>query len=159
MHHGSIDKMQAVLSKLQDSIIRCNYALFRRQSLTDEKLREKLFHELESLSCRYHCGFGIFFQKSRNTGGMIRFHMLYNKIIRHFSAKNLLHIVQPFFGEKAIHCVHNSDFFIQNHIGIVRHSVRNLILSLKQIYLMIVYTHIFYTCTDFHMFPLFPVCS
>ena len=151
--------MQAVLSKLQDSIIRCNYALFRRQSLTGEKLREKLFHELESLSCGYYCDFRIFFQKSRNTGGMIRFHMLYNKIIGHFPIKNLFHIVQPFFGEKSIHCVHNGDFVIQDHIGIVRHSVRNLILSLKQIYLMIVYTHIFYTRTDFHMFPLFPVCS
>ena len=30
MHHGSIDKMQAVLSKLQDTIIRRNDVLFRR---------------------------------------------------------------------------------------------------------------------------------
>ena len=30
MHHGSIDKMQAVLSKLQDAIICRNNALFRR---------------------------------------------------------------------------------------------------------------------------------
>ena len=59
----------------------------------------------------------------------------------------------------AIHCVHNGDFVIQDHIGIVRHSVRNLILSLEQIHLMVVYTHIFYTCTDLHILPLFPVCS
>ena len=132
------------------------FGTFRDYFHEAEKIREKLFHELKSLSCGYYCGFGIFFQKSRNTGGMIRFHMLYNKIIGHFPTKNLFHIVQPFFGEKAIHCVHNGDFVIQDHIGIVRHSVRNLILSLKQIYLMIVYTHIFYTCTYFHMFPLFP---
>ena len=90
---------------------------------------------------------------------MIRLHMLNHKIIRCFSGKYLFYIVQPFFGKKSIHRIHNGDFLIQDHIGIVRHSIRNLILSLEQIHLMVVYTHIFYTCTDLHILPLFPVCS
>ena len=85
--------------------------------------------------------------------------MLHDQVIRSPSVQDLLDIVQPFMSKVGIYGVHNRNFIIQDYIGIVRHSVWNLILSLKQIYLMIVYTYIFYTCTDFHMLPHFPVCS
>ena len=69
---------------------------------------------------------------------MVRLHMLDHQIIRLSSCQGLLHIVQPFMGELSIHRIHNGNFFIFYHIGIVGHSIWDLILSLKQIQLMVV---------------------
>lgn len=55
--------MQAVLSKLQDSIIRCNYALFRRQSLTGEKLRENCSMNWNPLAVDTTVALGYFSEK------------------------------------------------------------------------------------------------
>ena len=64
--------------------------------------------------------------------------MLDHQIIRLSSCQGFLHIVQPFMGEFSIHRIHNGNFFIFYHIGIVGHSVGDPILSLKQIHLVVV---------------------
>ena len=82
---------------------------------------------------------------------MIRFHMLYNQVIRFAAVQNLLQIIEPFMCKISIYRIHNSHFLIQDHVGIIGHAVWNFILSLEKVYLMVVYACIFDGICDFHM--------
>lgn len=71
--------------------------------------------------------------------GMIGLHVLHHQIIRLAPAQNHGQIIQPFMLKMLIHRVHHGDFLVQDHIGIIGHSVGHGILALKQVYLMIVH--------------------
>ena len=60
-------------------------------------------------------------------------------------------------GEMLIHGIHHRDLLIQNHIGIIGHTVGNHILAFKKVNLMIVDTHIADIFRNFHFrfFSLF----
>ncbi len=78
--------------------------------------------------------------------------MLNNKIIGSLAAECVLKVVEPFVLECAVNCVHNRGFGIENNIRIVCHSVWNVILTLKKINIVIVYTDIADIVCDFHVY-------
>ena len=82
---------------------------------------------------------------------MIRFHMLYNQVIRFAAIQNLLQVIEPFVRKVCVYRIHDCHFLIKDHVGIIGHAVWNLILSLEKVYLMVVYTCIFDGICDFHM--------
>ena len=56
-----------------------------------------------------------------------------------------------------VHRVHHGDLIVQDHIGIIGHSVGDGILALKQVYLMIVYACVANIVRNGH--KLLPFCG
>ena len=74
---------------------------------------------------------------------MIRLHVLYNQIVRFAVSECVLDVVQPLMGKIFIYGVHNSNFLIYDGIRVVGHAVWNNVLSLEQVYLMVVDSDVF----------------
>ena len=45
-------------------------------------------------------------------------------------------------GKSGVYCIHNRNFLIFYHIRIVSHSIGNYVLSLKKVYIMVIYSYI-----------------
>ena len=75
-------------------------------------------------------------------GGMIRFHVLDNEIIRCFAAQFRFQIAEPLLAETAVDGVQHRNLFIKDDVGVVRHTVGDVKLSFKQIDLVIVNTNV-----------------
>ena len=103
---------------------------------------EEILHHHKSLGICHYCRIWICFHKIMDISCMIRLHMLYDQIIWCCSIQSFCHIIQPFVSKSCIYRIHNSNFFILDHVRIVSHPIRNHILSLKKIYLMVIYTHV-----------------
>ena len=57
--------------------------------------------------------------------------MLHDQIIRFPVTKHLCQVRQPFILEMSIHRVKYYNFFVHDHIRIIGHTIRHIILSLK----------------------------
>ena len=62
---------------------------------------------------------------------MVRLHVLYDQVVRLAAFQDAVQIIQPFVSEICIYSIHDCDFFIQDHIGIIRNSVWDLVLALE----------------------------
>ena len=58
-------------------------------------------------------------------------------------------------GEACVNGVHDGDFFIEDYIGIIGHSVGYPVLAFEKVNLVIVYAYIFDSICDFHEQYLF----
>ena len=121
-------------------------------SVTEIHTSEKVLHHGKSLSIGYNSYLRIGFDKILDIGCMIRFHMLYDQIIRLRTIQHICHIAKPLFCKMRIYSIHNCNLFVHDNIRVVRHTVRNIILSFKQIYLMIIDTYIINIISDFHCY-------
>lgn len=54
------------------------------------------------------------------------------------AVQHSVQIIKPFVGKARVHSIKHSDFFVENYIRIIRHSVWNFVLSFKQIDLVVV---------------------
>ena len=111
---------------------------------------EELFHHTERLSSSDDHGVRILVHKNVNTCGMIRFHMLYDQVIRRLSGERFFQIFQPGIGKACVYRIKYCRFFIADHIGIVGHAVWHIVLSLEQVNVIIVYAEIFNVICDKH---------
>ena len=111
---------------------------------------EEILHHGKGLCVGNNSCIRVCFHEILNICCMVRLHMLDYKIIRFRTIQNLCNFSQPLFCEAGIYSVHNCDLLIFDHIGVVGHSVWHYILSLKQVYLMIVYSYIINIISDFH---------
>ena len=80
--------------------------------------------------------------------------MLHDQIVGCAAVEGITDIIQPFVGKAYIHGVHNGDLVIKNGVRVIGHTVRNNILSLKEIHLMVVDTDIANIRGDLHGFML-----
>ena len=136
MYHRSENKRQRMAAQLQGSLIGNNLAV-RRNVCPKE-----LLHHNEGLCIAYDNCIRIHLQKFCDACRMIRLHVLYYEIGRLLAVQRLCDIVQPLLCEMDVYRVHDGNLVVQNHIGIVRHAIRYHILSLEQIYLVVVDTDI-----------------
>ena len=83
---------------------------------------------------------------------MVRLHVLNNEIIGLSSAEHVCNVCKPLLAKTCVHRVEHSNFAIHNHIGIVRHSVFNNVLTFKQIYIVVIYANILDILSDIHIF-------
>ena len=150
VNHGCGHEGQGVLAQSQ------GIALTDHNPVTLKIVAEELLHHGEGLGGGNHRGLGIDLQEVRNVGRMIRLHVLNDQIVGLPAVQDGLQIVQPLVREIPIHGVHNGHLLIQNHIRIVRHAVGNHILSLKQVYLMVVNAHIADILGNCHRYS--PLC-
>ena len=130
MHHGSENKGQVVVSKVEGAAI-CNLQLLSFQVETEEVLDHS-----EGFRVGYDGGF--------------RLHMLYNQVVWLAAFQDAVQIIQPFVSEICIYSIHDCDFFIQDHIGIIRHTVRYFVLTFEKINLMVVYACVADGVCNFH---------
>ena len=148
MYHWRKYKSKIVISQTQcRTILYFQFLPFQIQS-------EEILDHYKCLRIGYYCSAGIYFQKVRYICCMVRLHMLNDQIVRLTSAKCLFKIIQPFMFEIGIYSIHNCNLVIQNHIGIICHSVWHCILSLKQIYLMVINSDIFNGICNLHISAL-----
>ena len=68
--------------------------------------------------------------------------MLNDQIIRLTSIQRFVHIGKPLLCKMDIYGIHDRSLLIHDQIGIVGHTVRHLILSFKQVYLMVIDTDV-----------------
>ena len=147
VYHRGKNKSQLMISKRK-----CAAVFYFDPAISEIQIKEILDH-VECFFVGNNCSVRINFEEICNVCCMVRFHMLYNKIIGHFPVKNLFYIVQPFFRKKSIHCVHNCDFIIQDHIGVVGHAIRNFVLSFKKVNLVVIYTCVSDCICNLHFIP------
>ena len=76
--------------------------------------------------------------------------MLYYQIIRFRTVQDSGYIFKPFIFEISIYGIHNCNFFVQDHIGVVGHAVWHFVLAFKKVNLMIINAYIFDSICDFH---------
>ena len=133
MYHRCKYKSQNVISQIQGISI----FYFQHSSLQIQRTEEVRNHNKGLGICHNH-RFWINLEEILNISRVIRFHMLYNQIIRFSSIQSLLYVIQPLMSKILIYCIHNCYFLITNHIRIIAHSIWNWILPLKQINLMII---------------------
>ena len=112
---------------------------------------EKLLHHHKCFCRGNNLGILIYLHKISDIGRVIRLHMLDDQVIRLAGTQNRSHVVQPFVGEMGVHSVHDCGLLIQDHIRIVSHAVFHNILSLKQIYLMVIDTYVSDIVCNIHL--------
>ena len=144
MYHRCKYKGKLMIAKRQCSTI------FHLDLFAFQIQFKEVVNHIHGFPGSYYGRIWINFQKIRNISCMVRFHVLYNQIIRFTSFQNLLNIVQPLVSKLCIYGIHNCNLLIQNHIGIVRHSIWHFILSFKQVDMVIIYSNIFNRICNFH---------
>ena len=115
---------------------------------------EEVLHHGECLCVGNNGGIRVYLHEVLNICCMVRLHMLNYQVIRFRTVQNFCYFSQPFFCKIGIYSIHDCDLLIFDHVGIVGHSVWYYILSLKQIYLMIIYAYIVNIISDFHCIKL-----
>ena len=111
---------------------------------------KKVLDHVKGFYIGNNCGVRINLEKVCNIGSVIWLHMLYNEIIRFAVIQNLLDIIQPFMRKVGVYSIHDSDLFIQDHIGVVGHTVWNFVLTFKKVNLMVINTDVFDSICNLH---------
>ena len=73
---------------------------------------------------------------------MVGLHVLNHQIVGLTACQGLFHIAQPLSGLGCVDGVHNGDLLVQDHIRVIGHAVGHNILTLKQVYLMVIGAYI-----------------
>ena len=116
--------------------------ILHRQGVFHLQVGEELGDHYKGLFIGYHSHLGIGVHKRLNRCGVVRLHMLHHQVVRLTAGKGLLYILQPFLCLTGVDGVHNCHLLVQNHIGIIGHTVGNNVLSLKQVYITVIFAHI-----------------
>ena len=151
--HGSGDKSQNMLTQIQ-----C-VAFTNHNAAICIVGTEEVLHHAKSLDGRDDGCFRIQVQEVGHIGRVVGLHVLHHQVIRLALAQDLLQVIQPFMGEILIYCVHDGDLVVQDHIGVIGHTIGNYVLSLKQVYLMVVYTDVLDIVGNGHSYVSLLACS
>ena len=127
-------------------------SVFHFQLLAFQIQFKKVTNHAECFCIGNYSGIRINLQEICNIGSVIWFHMLYDKVVWLAAIQNLLNIVKPFVGKVCVYSIHNCNLVVQDYIGIIRHSIGNLVLPLEQVNLVVINAYIFDAVCDFHRF-------
>ena len=134
--HGSGNEAESVLAEGQG-------IAFAHGHLAGCEIHiEKVLNHPKRLGGSHDFCRGIGLQKADEAAGVIRLHVLSDDVIGCSLTQNAFDVVQPDFREMGVHRIDDGNLFIDNHIGIVGHTVGNTILALKQVNCMVVNTDI-----------------
>ena len=89
---------------------------------------------------------------------MVRLDVLDDEIVGSSAAESFFKICEPRLGEVFVNGIEHSNFLVLDEIRVVSHSVRNVILSLKEVELVVVYSYVEdIVCYIFHIMYLVSV--
>ena len=112
--------------------------------------RERLcaLGELDELrnerKCLCRCGDGcvrVLLDKFEKASGVVGFQMVDNQVVGRFALQCIFNICQPFTYFVCVYGIRDRNLLVKNHVGIVRNSVRNLVLPFKQINLAVIHSN------------------
>ena len=127
VNHRRPDEVQGVRAEGE------RIALLDHDPLVRKVGAEKVAHHGERLRAGHHGRFGIGLQEVDDVRRVVGLHVLHDQIVGLAPRQRRAHVIQPFVGEVRVHRVHDRDFFIPDHVGIVRHAVRHVVLPLEQV--------------------------
>ena len=136
VNHRSRDEAESMGAKFE------GVALFDDDSSVLKLGAEEVAHHRERLCGGYDRRVGIVVHEVENIRAVVRLHVLDDQVVGLFVTERFLEVVEPLMGEIAVNGVHDRDFPVDNHIGVVRHAVGNDILTLKQVNFMVVHADI-----------------
>ena len=113
MNHRRADKSQRVLTESQ------SISFFYYHLIVGKIFAKKLFDHGKRFRAGNDYRIRIHIHERGDIGGMIRFHMLNDQIIRLAGSQFGLKIFHPFWPEVLIDCIEYCYFLIQNQIRIV----------------------------------------
>ena len=119
----------------------------------DVKILKKILYHRKRFLIRNYARFGVCRSEVCNVCRMVGLHVLDYEIIGSASVKRILEIVKPFVGKMSVYGVKNRDLLVDYNVRIIRHSVRNDVLPLKQIDVVIVHAYINNVLCDVHFLP------
>ena len=119
VNHRSFDELQGMFAESQLIAFLDSHITVRHGCA------EKLFKQFERLGLADNFGIRIFFQQCYCRAGMIRFHVLQDKIIKFAAMKQIFNIFQEFITAAFVHGIDDAGLFVINEIGVVRNSFRN----------------------------------
>ena len=93
--------------------------------------RKEVADHVESLCSSDYGSVRIYLQEIGDVGSVVRLHVLNDQVIRCCSIQYICNILQPLIAKSCIHCIHNRNFLIIDHIGIVSHAIRHNIVTLE----------------------------
>ena len=111
---------------------------------------EVSLHHIEGLRRGNDRGLRVGLRKGGHRAGVVRLHVLHDKIVGRALAQRGGDLGDPLVGEVGVHAVHHGDLFIADQVGVVRHAVGHIVLPLKQINEMVVDADIQNILGDFH---------
>ena len=94
---------------------------------------EELVQESEGLGVAHHLHGGVLSRQGRHVGGVVGLHMGDHQIIGGSAVQGLGQILLPGVGGPGVHRIHDGDFFVQDHIGIVADAGGHRVLALEEI--------------------------
>ena len=99
--------------------------------------------KFRSLQAADYGSIGILSHKSRDRAAVVRLHMLHNKIIGSLALQSSLQLGEPLAALSLIYSIHNCQLLTLYKVAVIAHSLRNIVLTLKEIYISVVNTYIY----------------
>ena len=136
MHHGSGVEGEAVTTEGQ------RVAVGYHKAAVFVLVAEKVLHHDEGLGGCHNGGVRVVLEEVGHVCGVVGLHMLHDQIVGRTTRKSILQIVKPLVGEACVHGVNDGYLLVKNDVGVVRHSVGDGVLTLKQIDSVVVYADV-----------------
>ena len=90
-------------------------------------------HHVEGLCGGNDGRAGVGLRERGHRTGVIRLHVLHNKVIGRALAQRSGDLCDPFVGEVGIDGIHDGNLVVADQIGVVGHTVGHVVLALKQV--------------------------
>ena len=145
VHHGGCHKSKGVCTQSK------GVPFLDHDTAIAVVTAEELLHHAKCLQGGNHHSLGVLFQEQGDASRVIGLHVLNHQVIGGASTQFAFQVFQPLCTKTGIHRIHHGNFFIHDHIGVIRHAVWHHILTLEQVYLMVVDTNIFNILCNIHV--------
>ena len=106
-------------------------AILERERLCAFRELKELRNERKRLCGGSNSCVWVLLDKFENAAGVIGFQVMDNQVIRRFALQCIFDICQPFTYFVCVYGIRDSNLLVENHVGIVRNSIRNLVLPFK----------------------------
>ena len=81
---------------------------------------------------------------------MVGLHVLHDQVIGGAISQRIADVVQPFVGKGRVYRVHDCHVVVKDCVGVVAHTVRYAVLTLKQVDLAVVYADVLNVLGNVH---------
>ena len=132
VHHRGGDKGQRAGAQIED------IAFLDNHTAVGVIGAEELLHHHKGLGTGNDHGRRIELGEDGNAGGMIRFHVVDDQIVRRLISEDFADIGKPGFGAAGVDGIADSGFIVNDDIGIIGHAERDIVLPFKQVDFMVI---------------------
>ena len=139
VYHGRQNELQGMCTQREGIAL-----LDGNATLIEVNALEELGHHLQRLGCGNHLTLWVLYKNLGNERCMVGLYVMHYKIIGSAAGKGSLYVSPPLRPFTGIGRIHDCDLFIENYVRIIGHSIRYLILALKEVNIKVIHTYILY---------------